>query len=169
MSLDWESKLAIQETIVLYAELCDTRQLDRVADTIFTEDATIDYGTGKVAGRAAIHAFFTSHHAVIGTSHNVSNFLIAGDGDEARCTSHVLAWHWFGEGPEDLARLHAADTVAVGRYEDELVRLQGRWRIRSRFASHYGTGVGIGSAEGPVREILTGTLARAPRWPLPGL
>jgi hypothetical protein len=31
----------------------------------------------------------------MGTSHNITNILIEGDGDHARAHCHCLAWHWF--------------------------------------------------------------------------
>jgi hypothetical protein len=116
---DWRG---VYEHEIYYAHLLDTGQTHRVADEIFTVDAEIDYGTGRVRGRNAIHAFYAGFEgALLGTSHNLGNFHIEVQGDRARSSCRAMAWHWHKPAGE-VQRLPAADLLAIGGYQDELQR-----------------------------------------------
>ena len=166
MPLSIEDRLAIQDVVILYGHLHDSQQPGRITDEIFTADAVIDFGTGPVVGHEAIRAFFAGFGGIMGTSHNISNLIVEGDGDSARCQSHCLAWHWL-ERPDVDGRppLHAADTLAVGGYQDELRRTSAGWRIFNRRAVQYGTGVGTGELAPQLRPIFEGMVGRLPDWP----
>jgi hypothetical protein len=56
--------------------------------------------------------------------HYTTNLVLEGDATSARARSYVLAFT--GTGP--------AQHHATGRYEDRLVKVDGRWRIRERRA-----------------------------------
>jgi hypothetical protein len=166
MPLSIEDRLAIQDIVILYGHLHDSKQPERITDAIFTADAVIDFGTGPVVGNEAIRGFFASFAGIMGTSHNISNLIVEGDGDNARCQSHCMAWHWLERPPVDgQPSLHPADTLAVGGYQDELRRTPDGWRISNRRAIQYGTGVGTGALAPQLRPIFEGMLGRLPDWP----
>ena len=99
---DWKH---VYEHEIYYAHLLDTGQTHRVAEEIFTADADVDYGTGRLHGRAAIHTFYSGFEgALLGTSHNLGNFHIEIQGDRARSLCRALAWHWMKTGASAAAR-----------------------------------------------------------------
>lgn len=157
-------RIAIEERLLFYAHYLDSAQYERVAGEIFTQDANVDFGGANVTGHAAIHAQVMGYKEVLkGCSHNISNIIIAVDGDEARASSRVMAWHWLNYpgadpyGPTDL--------LAVGGYEDRLRRDAGGWRIHERRGLNFGTGVGVGIVPDPMKPIFEGMWGRRPRWP----
>jgi len=160
---DWR---AVYEHEIYYSHLLDTGQTTRVADAIFSADAEIDYGTGSVKGRDAIHAFYSGFEgALLGTSHNLGNFHIEVRGDWAQSVCRALAWHWHkSAGP--AAQLPAADLLAIGGYQDELRRGASGWRVTRRVSVQYGTGIGVGTATDAIRPIFAGLMGRHPTWPL---
>lgn len=167
MRLSVEDRLAIADLVILYGHLHDSRQSHRVAAEIFTAEALIDFGTGEVVGREAIAAFFAGFDGLMGTSHNISNLIVEGLGaDRARCQSHCLAWHWIERSDIDgRPSLHAADTLAVGGYQDELRREPEGWRIERRRVVQFGTGLGVGAVAPALRPIFEGSIGRLPEWP----
>ncbi len=54
------------------------------------------------------------------TQHIITNHVIEIDHDEARCTAYVQAQHWRPE----------SAWLVGGQYRNELVRIDGEWRIR---------------------------------------
>jgi hypothetical protein len=167
MPLSVEDRFAIQDVIHLYAHFHDSKQPQRIAGEIFAEDAVIDFGTGEIKGREAIRAFFGQFDgAFMGTSHNISNLIIEGDADAARCQSKCLAWHWLEKPDVDgKPSLHPADTLAVGGYQDELKRTPEGWRISKRTIVQFGTGLGVGTLDRNIRPVFEGALGRLPEWP----
>jgi hypothetical protein len=67
----------------------------------------------------------TGHAKVGPTMHRLSNFVITGQGDRAAATSYVDAL---------LLPLEPAGHIrrAEGRYEDQLIRVKGEWKISNR-------------------------------------
>src|SRR5277367_2982034 len=113
---DWR---CIYEHEIYYAHLLDTGQTHRVAEEIFSADAEVDYGTGRLRGRAAIHSFYSGFEgALLGTSHNLGNFHIDIQGDHARSLCRAMAWHWV-RSAGGAATLPSADLLAIGGYQDE--------------------------------------------------
>jgi hypothetical protein len=166
MGLTVEDRLAVQDLIILYGHMHDSKQPHRIGDEIFAEDGEIDFGTGKLIGRSAIQAFFGSFDGLYDTSHIITNFIIEGDGDRARCHSHCLAWHWLKRPDVDgRPSLHPVDTLIVGGYDDQLRRESAGWRITRRRTVQYGTGLGAGVIDESLRPILEGCLGRLPEWP----
>jgi hypothetical protein len=160
---DWQR---VYEHEIYYAHLLDTGQTHRVADDIFSADAEVDYGTGRLQGRDAIHAFYSGFEgALLGTSHNLGNFHIEIQGDRARSLCRALAWHWV-RNPAGAATLPAADLLAIGGYQDELQREASGWRISRRVSVQFGTGIGVGTATDAIRPIFEGLMGRLPTWPL---
>lgn len=104
MRLSVEDRLAVQDVVILYGHFHDSRQSHRIADEIFCADATIDFGTGLVSGREAIRAFFAGFKGILGTSHNISNLIVDGEGNR-------------GPLPEPLSRLALARTARRCRWQ----------------------------------------------------
>lgn len=167
MSVDlatFADRIAVEERIFMYAHLLDSRQFHRIADEVFTEDADVDFGGQRAKGRAEIEATVMGYTGVLqGCSHNVSNLIIELNGDEARATSKVLAWHWFNR--EDGNHYAQTDLLAVGGYQDRLRRTPGGWRIYERRGVNFGTGIGIGEVPLEMRPIFDGMRGRLPEWP----
>lgn len=161
-----EDRLAVQDVVILYAHLLDSGQSHRIAAEIFTEDAAIEYGGALVSGRPAITAFLTDFSGLLGTSHNVSNFIVEGEGNTARCQSHCMAWHWMKH-PEIDGRtpIRPTDILAVGGYQDVLRREPVGWRISQRRMLSFGTGIGVGTLPDQLRPLFDGMLGRLPEWP----
>jgi hypothetical protein len=159
---DWR---AVYEHEIHYAHLLDTGQTHRVADAIFSADAEVDYGTGRLQGRDAIHAFYAGFAgALLGTSHNLGNFHIEVEGDRAQSLCRAMAWHWHKTSERD-SKLPAADLLAIGGYQDELRRGPSGWRVSRRICVQFGTGIGMGAATDAIRPIFEGLMGRLPRWP----
>lgn len=102
--------------------------------------------------------------ALMGCSHNITNVVIEVNGDEARAASRILAWHWFAIPEADALR--PTDLLAVGGYEDRLLRTAEGWRIHERRGFNLGTGIGAGTVPEPMRPIFEGMQDRKPSWPL---
>lgn len=148
----------------MYAHLLDTQQFHRLTDELFTADGDIDFGGQNVQGRAAIAATVLGFTGMLrGSSHNISNVIIAIDGDEAQATSKVMAWHWFHR--EDGDDYAPADLLAVGGYQDRLRRTPAGWRIYRRRGVNFGTGIGIGDVAPAMQPIFDGMRGRVPDWP----
>jgi hypothetical protein len=158
---DWR---AVYEHEINYAHLLDTGQTHRIAEEIFSADAELDYGTGRLRGRDAIHAFYSGFEGALrGTSHNLGNFHIEVQGDRARSLCRAMAWHWHKA--HESAPLPAADLLAIGGYDDELERVAAGWRVTRRLCVQFGTGIGVGTATDAIRPIFEGLMGRLPTWP----
>jgi hypothetical protein len=167
MTIDLQTiadRIAVEECIYRYAHLIDAMQFHRVAEEVFTQDGSIDFGGARSVGREAIHAqCMTYQGALLGCSHNVTNLIIEVTGDEARAASRILAWHWFAIPGADPLR--PTDLLAVGGYEDRLRRTPEGWRIYERRGLNFGTGVGAGQVPEPMRPVFEGMAGRVPNWP----
>lgn len=53
----------------------------------------------------------------------------------------------------------------MGGYDDVFVRTPEGWRVSNRRTVQYGTGLGVGLANEPIRSVLEGALGRLPDWP----
>ncbi|WP_449472793.1 nuclear transport factor 2 family protein [Sphingobium chungangianum] len=157
-------RLSIEECIYRYAHLVDSMQFHRIAEEIFTDDGSIDFGSARSVGREAIHAQCMDYQgALMGCSHNITNLVIELNGDEARAASRVMAWQWFAVPGADPLR--PADLLAVGGYEDRLRRTAEGWRIYERRSINFGTGIGAGSVPDPMRPFFESMQGRTPNWP----
>ena len=115
---------AIRRVLFRYGEYVDRLHVDAVLE-LFTDDATFDFGFGRVfAGREQLRELFERLSLNEATSHHISNAIIDVDGDEARASSVVYAYH---------RRAATGEEVHLwGRYDDELVIDRERWRFRRR-------------------------------------
>jgi len=125
-----EDQLAIQRVITNYSAFLDARDYDGYVG-LFTEDGVWQNGPTVRAGRGEIRAMLTSLFGEptpgfvnLASFHQIGNFEIDVEGDTARAKSRFV-FLWRGEG--------GAPTPALsGQYHDELVRVDGAWKIKRR-------------------------------------
>ncbi|NIL77279.1 nuclear transport factor 2 family protein [Rhodococcus sp. B10] len=120
-------KLAVRETIENYLNFLDNQDWDGIA-SCFTDDSESRYNHEEqvLHGGRGVANWLHRLQAYTGTDHALSNLHIDIDGDIARCDSRVIATvHW---GDNGVGR---ASARAI-RYRDELVQVDGTWRIRTR-------------------------------------
>ena len=126
----FEDKEEIQNLLLDYGRHLDSRDLAAYS-RLFAADGEWVGGFGKVAGPANIQAFMEK---TMGTGpnrgnnyHLLSNFVITVNGDTATAWSR---WAFVVPGERGAAISQA------GRYDDTLVRENGRWRFKRRVASN---------------------------------
>jgi len=124
-----DDRQAITDVLIAYANALDARDWPALT-ALFTDDAEVDYSSegGPVChGAAEVVADCERDFAGLdATHHQMGNILVEVEGDTARASSLVQAWHYRAGAPGGSAFLLA------GGYEDELVRGGGAWRIRRR-------------------------------------
>lgn len=120
--------LAIQTLKAVYCEGADLLPADaaraaEVLTSVFTADATADYGAGLLEGRDAIVKFLVDQISPVRAWlwHAIHSPLIEVDGDVARARWTIVA----------MMRDKGSDVIerAYGRYADRLVRTPQGWRI----------------------------------------
>ena len=126
----------IADLMARYLFAMDYNDYDAYAEC-FAEDGVLDYAMGTLAGREAIRAEARVFAAKIGEifkdwqgnpaklRHCVHQKAIRIDGDRAWNTG--LWWEMTNGGPEGRPA-----TPSFGTYEDELVRVDGRWLFTER-------------------------------------
>lgn len=125
-----EDEREIRELLIRYAICLDRRDFTGYSG-LFTEDGHWYGRAGDVRGRAAIEqmlldSFGPTPEHFVNTSnfHLMTNFLIEVDGETARADSRIT---YFARGENDRPV-----PMLAGRYEDEFVRVDGRWLFASR-------------------------------------
>jgi len=132
-----EDRALIEDLQARYMFALDFRDPDTYAST-FTEDGVLDYGP-VVKGRDAIKKLVAGmaknaqDEAAKDTSglrpavgrHNISNIVIKIDGNKA-----VGRAYWFHYGDNNPKR--SANLDAYGHYEDEMVKVDGKWLFSKR-------------------------------------
>lgn len=132
-----EDRAQIEDLQARYMFALDFRDADTYAMT-FTEDGVLDYGP-VLKGRDAIRKLVTDmaardkeqaakdtsglRHAV--GRHNISNIVLKIDGNKA-----VGRAYWFHYSNNDPKRTATLDSF--GHYEDELVKVDGKWFFSKR-------------------------------------
>ena len=126
----FEDKEEIQNLLLDYGRHLDNRDFAAYSH-LFAKDGEWVGGFGSVAGPANIQAFMEKN---LGTGpnraknyHLLSNFVITVNGDTATAWSR---WAFVVPGERGAAISQA------GRYDDMLVREDGRWRFKRRVASN---------------------------------
>lgn len=121
-----EDERHIVALLTSYATAIDRRDWKLFA-SCWTEDVVLNYHTvGRWEGRDVVVATFERMHAPFGaTLHKLSNFVIAVNGNQARVSSYVDSVVVQSGSPPTVYR-------GEGRYEDELVRGAGGWKIKAR-------------------------------------
>ena len=125
-----EDREEIQLLLLDYGRHLDNRDFKAYA-SLFAKDGEWVGGFGSVAGPLNIQAFMEKN---MGTApnraknyHLLSNFVITVNGDTAIAWSR---WAFVVPGPS------GATIAQAGRYDDALVRENGRWKFRRRVASN---------------------------------
>lgn len=127
----FEDKDEIQNLLLDYGRHLDNRDFAAYSK-LFARDGEWVGGFGQVAGPADIQAFMEK---AMGTQpnraknyHLLSNFVITVNGDTATAWSR---WAFVVPSQQGGAVISQA-----GRYDDQLVREDGRWRFKRRVASN---------------------------------
>src|SRR3712207_4428915 len=143
--LEAEDRLAVIETVHRWSHVVDGSDRIELAE-VLTDDATFEIveagGTTVIRGSKAIEAHFTAERAASPLQlrrHVRNTIVVESSAAEVRTRSYYLLT---GVPAGGLASL-----VASGVYEDELVAVDGAWRIRRRGAIGDGGGSGGGRAE----------------------
>lgn len=121
-----EDKLAIGEILAAYCHCIDLGRWEELR-TLFTDDCKLDFGNifGVFEGTDGVRRFSDTLAGLgLFMRHFTTNVVIRGDGERARVESYVLA----------VTGAPGAQAQTTGRYEDEFVKLGGRWRLRVRRA-----------------------------------
>ena len=120
----------IRTLLLDYGRFLDSRDLAAYS-RLFAKDGEWVGGFGSVTGPANIQAFMEKN---MGTGpnrrndyHLLSNFVITVNGDTATAWSR---WAFVVPGQS------GASMSQAGRYDDTLVRENGRWRFKKRVASN---------------------------------
>ena len=126
-----EDKDAIREVMAQYCfALDDGRFADMAA--CFAEDGTWQTFFGKATGRKAIAEFaagLRAHRAENPRAiHHVTNIVITLDGEAAKVRSNWTTVQNAPEGPK---------IGSGGAYDDEMVKIGGRWYFRYRTIDRY--------------------------------
>ncbi|WP_422743638.1 nuclear transport factor 2 family protein [Mycobacterium sp. WMMD1722] len=129
----------ITDVLVRYATGIDRRDWP-LFRTVFTDDCALDYGDiGIWRGVDEVTEFMDRAHALAGhTLHRLSNVAVTVTGDTATARAYVDALIFAGD--------NASAVLAIGFYDDELVRTDAGWRIaRRRFTTVRVATIGGGS------------------------
>ena len=124
-----EDEKEIREVLIRYGEYLDARDYAAYA-ALFASDGVWAGGFGSATGPAAIEAMLLENLGapepgyVNKTSfHLITTVLVDVAGDTATAHSRYLFFTAADERP---------DPILAGRYEDEMVREDGAWKIRRR-------------------------------------
>jgi uncharacterized protein (TIGR02246 family) len=117
---------AIATLLAEYCHLCDDGDFEGLADR-FTDDGTFVFGDRTMTGRNALIRWFERTQSPERRGkHLTSNVAVTIDGDRATVVSDYVF----------LTKVDGRPTPLIaGRYDDDLVRVDGRWRFRQRVAT----------------------------------
>lgn len=122
-----EDELEIGQLRARYCHLLDDRDWDAFID-LFTPDGSF-IGLAEVKGRDDLMEFFsqTVPSLAEGFWHFCTNGTVELDGD--RATGRISM--------EYLSVTKGVSFVSAGHYDDEMVRVDGRWKFKSRRITFY--------------------------------
>jgi len=127
----------IEELLWRYARTLDSADADGYA-AVYTPDGSFSAGTMSIAGHEALHKFVADlkttreeraakGEPVGGTLHMTANHHIEFTGPDSATVHSYWITMFPGSGAETPSRVGA-----VGRAEDQLVRVDGKWLIKVR-------------------------------------
>jgi uncharacterized protein (TIGR02246 family) len=125
-----EDRQDIETLLLNYGRHLDARDF-KAYSQLFAKDGVWSGGMGTVQGPAAIQAFMEKAIPGPNAVHNyhvLTNFVIDVTGDTATAWSR---WQFMVPGPNNTAV-----AAQSGRYDDTLVREEGRWKFKRRVASN---------------------------------
>jgi len=128
----------IENLAARYLFALDGRDADTYAST-FTKDGILVYAAGELQGRDAIRDMVNSLRARAEEAqkkdtsklrpargrHNITNLIVEVDGDKATAKSYWTSVN--NNNPERRAQISA-----YGHYEDQLVKVDGKWLFSRR-------------------------------------
>jgi 3-phenylpropionate/cinnamic acid dioxygenase small subunit len=148
----YEDRELAKDLYARFYQATDNNRFQEWAEC-FAEDGWIDYPTAsRITGRAALERFvqgntvWASEHGYPRTRHHVSNLRITLEGNRGRGQCYVAVW-WVKED-------RTLQFCTIGGYEDELVKVGGRWYFQSRLGwsdADIPTMYGVEYAEGNTR------------------
>jgi hypothetical protein len=124
--LSAEDRFAIAEIMASYCHAIDLGRWDALP-ALFTSDCRLDFGSllGVFEGTEGVRRFAETLKGIgLFMRHYTTNVILSGDGERAHGESYVLA----------ITGRPGASSQTTGRYEDELVKVEGCWRLRVRRA-----------------------------------
>jgi ketosteroid isomerase-like protein len=149
-----EDRAQIEDLQARYLFALDFFDLDTYVST-FTEDGILDIVEYQVQGREEIRKKLEEAKPVFDPSsenaegpyratgrHNITNIVLKIDGDKA-----VGRAYWFHYGNNNPERRAGVD--AYGHYEDELVKVNGKWLFSKRVIYNESVEAWIGPAKNP--------------------
>jgi uncharacterized protein (TIGR02246 family) len=118
----WIEKLAIQELCSRYCQTIDAQDSDGWA-RCFLPDGAFEFDGHVVHGYAALREYAEAHTRVLRARHMTLNHLydVAGDRATGRATTVV-----------SIATPSGYKIMGQGAYHDDLVKVDGEWKIRHR-------------------------------------
>lgn len=127
-----DDRADIEDLQARYLFALDFRDPDLYVST-FTADGVLDVGSGEIKGRDAIRQTIARMPQPAATPglwpavgrHNISNIVLKIDGD--RATGRAYWFHYSNDNPK-----RAGVFDGFGHYEDELVKVDGRWLFAKR-------------------------------------
>jgi ketosteroid isomerase-like protein len=125
-----EDRAEIEQLLLNYGRYLDARDFKSYS-LLFARDGVWEGGFGTVQGPAAIQAFMEKSIPGANNAHNfhlLSNFIIDVQGDTATAWSR---WQFVAPGADGKPVVAQA-----GRYDDTLVREDGRWKFKRRVAAN---------------------------------
>lgn len=126
-SLSLADRLEIQDLITRYCWALDVRDGEAYAAT-FTPDGVFDGLTTHGQGHDELRALpLALHPDRIETQHWVTNIVLQGNGQTATSKCYIIAYR--------------AESYYLGHYEDELVKLHGRWLFTRRLFRRWPVGL----------------------------
>ena len=127
MPLTVEDRLEITDLVARYNHAVDRGDGEAFADT-FTDDGALDAAGRLIEGRAALAAFAKGLPGSVRVPrHIASNLVMEGDGEAGQATlaAYVQMYALAGDPPRQ-------EVVASGLYDDQLAKVDGRWRFVRR-------------------------------------
>lgn len=125
-----EDRAEIEQLLLNYGRYLDARDFKGYAQ-LFARDGVWEGGMGTVQGPAAIQTFMEKAIPGPNAAHNfhlLSNFVIDVQGETATAWSR---WQFVAPGQDGRPVVAQA-----GRYDDALVREDGRWKFKRRVAAN---------------------------------
>jgi uncharacterized protein (TIGR02246 family) len=125
-----EDTAAIERLLLEYGRALDARDF-KAYSQLFAKDGVWSGGMGTIQGPAAIQAFMEKAIPGPNAAHNyhiLSNFVIDVTSNTATAWSR---WMFMVPGPNNTAVASQS-----GRYDDTLVREDGKWKFKRRVASN---------------------------------
>lgn len=128
MVMGTTDRVEIEDLVARYNKAIDTGDAEGWAAT-FTEDGEFHGIVGDFKGRAELVAFVEAYATeeqfaeFASAQHWVTNIVLEGGGDHAEMFAHLMMVAPQAEGGR---------IILVGRYEDTLRRVDGRWLFAQR-------------------------------------